>query len=251
MEKKDTSSCLDSKEQEYEFGRLCYEEFNTFKSTLFHNMDNLKKLLNKELLYEKDSKSALSVIKVQFEKFLHLEVIKPLNYDGRYVREIFKEYTRLEAQSLKDLITEYMESIEKCIFKAKEVKALDASSGTIERSGKVLDKANASSSENDCNKTRNGQSLEKESNTSGNKSSMLGNEYNERSNFGNDTDIKPTYDTEPIAEVPYIADYDVLAIEKQHIEQPKFINDTYVMEKNDSNVTSNSSDMSHNVRKVD
>ncbi|GJU54838.1 hypothetical protein Tco_1228552 [Tanacetum coccineum] len=51
---------------QYEFGRLCGEEFNTFKSTLFHNMDNLEKLLNKELLHVKDSKSALSVIKVQY-----------------------------------------------------------------------------------------------------------------------------------------------------------------------------------------
>ncbi|GKA30726.1 hypothetical protein Tco_0717031 [Tanacetum coccineum] len=183
METKNTSSsCSDSKEQkmqqkqkraknffgypihisfQYEFGRFCSEEFSTFKSTFFYNMDNLEKLLNKELLHEKDSKN--------------------------------------------EIITSGKES----------------------------------------------STLEKESNTSGNKSSMLGNEYNERSNFGNDTDIKPTYDTEPIAEVPYIADYDVLAIEKQHIEQPKFINDTYVMEKNDSNVTSNSSDMSHNVRKVD
>ncbi|GJS69845.1 hypothetical protein Tco_0702686 [Tanacetum coccineum] len=78
-------------------------------------MDNLEKQLNKEILHKKDTKSALSVIKVQFDKFLHSEVLKPLSYDARHVREIFKEYTILEAQSFKDLITEYMESIEKCI----------------------------------------------------------------------------------------------------------------------------------------
>ncbi|GJR02535.1 hypothetical protein Tco_0525519 [Tanacetum coccineum] len=43
----------------------------------------------------------------------------------------------------------------------------------------------------------------------------------------------------------------MFAIEKQHIVQPEFIIDTYVMEKDDSNVTPNSSNMSRNGGKVD
>ncbi|GJT52929.1 hypothetical protein Tco_0987983 [Tanacetum coccineum] len=182
-------------------------------------MDNLEKQLNKEIFHEKDSMSALSMIKVQFDKFLHSEVLQPSNYDGRHVREIFKVYTRLEAQFFKDMITEYMESIEKCIVE----RALHE---------QEIKKGNKSS-------------------TSGNKSTKLVNECSERSNSGNDTDIRPSYDTEPMTEVPNTADYKVFAIEKQHIEQPDFINDTYVMEKNNSNVTSDSTDMSHNVKKVD
>ncbi|GKE58462.1 hypothetical protein Tco_1497647, partial [Tanacetum coccineum] len=50
--------------------------------------------------------------------------------------------------------------------------------------------------------------------------SKSGNECRERRNSGNDIDIRPSYDTDPMAE-------------------------------NDSNVTSDSSDMSHNVSKVD
>ncbi|GJX73602.1 hypothetical protein Tco_0312197 [Tanacetum coccineum] len=146
---------------------------------LFHNMDNLEKLLNKELLHEKDSKCALSVIKVKCDKFLHSKVLKPSNYDGHQIREIFKEYTRMEAQSYKDLIIQYIESIENCI---------------VERE-------------------LNEQEIQK-------KLKRSGNECSKRSDFGNDTNVKPSYDTEPIAE-------------------------------NDSNVTSDSSDMSHNVRKID
>ncbi|GKC11125.1 hypothetical protein Tco_1007907 [Tanacetum coccineum] len=135
METKDTlSSCPGSEEQEmqrmqkqaksikqscisfqYVFGRLCGEEFNTFKSTLSNNMDNIDKQLNKEILHKKDSKSALSVIKVQFDKFFHSEVLKPSNYDGENIRNIFKEYTRMEPQSFKDVIIQYMESSENCI----------------------------------------------------------------------------------------------------------------------------------------
>nr|GEV42163.1 hypothetical protein [Tanacetum cinerariifolium] len=76
-----------------------------------------------------------------------------------------------------------------------------------------------------------------------------GNECSERSNCRDDTDIIPSYDIEPMAEVPNIADYNVFVVEKQHTKQPEFINDTHVMEKNDSNVTSDSSDMSHSGRK--
>ncbi|GJV41936.1 nucleotide-binding alpha-beta plait domain-containing protein [Tanacetum coccineum] len=71
-------------------------------------------------------------------------------------------------------------------------------------------------------------------------SGTVSGEGNESKNTRNDTDvdgadIRPFYDTESMAEVPNIADYNVFAIEKPHTEPPKFINDTYVMEKDDSN----------------
>ncbi|GKC99115.1 hypothetical protein Tco_1169390, partial [Tanacetum coccineum] len=75
--------------------------------------------------------------------------------------------------------------------------------------------------------------------SSGNECSYPGNENN---NFGNNTDvdganIRPSYDTYPMVEVPNIANYNVFVV------QPKFISDPYVMEKGDSNVTPDSSDM--------
>ncbi|GKF80244.1 hypothetical protein Tco_0238846, partial [Tanacetum coccineum] len=140
----------------------------------------------------------------------------------------------------------------------QEIKALDASSGNTKGSGTVSEKGNANGLENDCSKTWNDQSSRNQSSTSANESSRSriessrsGNECSERSNFGNDTEISPSYDTEPIAKVPNSADYNVFVIEKQYNVQPEFVNDTYMMEKNDSKVTSDSSDMSHNARKVD
>ncbi|GJU43136.1 hypothetical protein Tco_1200402 [Tanacetum coccineum] len=189
-------------------------------------MNNLEKQLNKETLHQKNSKSNLSVIKVQFDKFLHSEELKPSNYDGRHVRETFKDYTRMEAQSFKDLIIQHIDSIEQCIVeralheqkiqkrmkrlndrklqiqecKLQELKATDASSGDTYISGFVLDNGNIH---------------------------------------------------KLMAEVSNSANYNVFAIEKQHTKQPEFINDTCVMKTNDSNVTYDSSDMSHNVSKVD
>ncbi|GJU14674.1 putative reverse transcriptase domain-containing protein [Tanacetum coccineum] len=95
-------------------------------------------------------------------------------------------------------------------------------------------------------KTRNAHSSKKQSITSGNESSGSGNECNVRSNSGDDTDIRPSYDTEPMAKVPYTAEYNVFAIENKHIKQPEFLNDTSLMEKVDSNTTPDSSDMCNN-----
>ncbi|GKG58030.1 hypothetical protein Tco_0589641, partial [Tanacetum coccineum] len=72
------------------------------------------------------------------------------------------------------------------------------------------------------------------------------NECNDKSTYGDDTDIIPSYDTEPIVEVPYTTKYNVFANEKQHSEQPESISNTCVVEKVDSNVISDSLDMCDN-----
>ncbi|GKA44367.1 hypothetical protein Tco_0737091 [Tanacetum coccineum] len=219
---------------QYEFGCICSEEFNTFKSTLVHNMDNLAKQLNIEVLHEKDSKYALSVIKVQFHKFLQSEVLKPSNYKGEHIRKIFKEYSQMEAQSFTNLLIQNMDSIEKCIVeralheqeiqkrlkwlndrklqiqecKVQEDKAANANSGNIISSGFISDKGNA-------------------------------------------RNIKPSYDIEPMAEVSYTAEYNAFVLETQHTMKPEFLNDTSLMEKVDSDTTPNSSDMCNNEFKDD
>ncbi|GKA15860.1 hypothetical protein Tco_0695607 [Tanacetum coccineum] len=62
---------------------------------------------------------------------------------------------------------------------------------------------------------------------------------------------RPTYDAEPLEKAHPDDDYNVFAIEKQHFEQPESINDIYLMEKVDSNVTPDSSKMSTNELGVD
>ncbi|GJX57824.1 retrovirus-related pol polyprotein from transposon TNT 1-94 [Tanacetum coccineum] len=51
-------------------------------------------------------------------------------------------------------------------------------------------------------------------------SSSLGNDAD-----ADDADIKPVYDEEPMAEVQLTAEFNVLAIEKQHTKQPEFNNE--------------------------
>ncbi|GJX16130.1 hypothetical protein Tco_0216962 [Tanacetum coccineum] len=127
------------------FSSLFSNDIRTFKFELFHNMNNLEKQLNKETLHEKDSKSDISVVKVQFDKFLYLEELKPSNYDDRHIQEC----------------------------KIQDLKAMDASSGNKVSNGFVSDKGNVHCSENDCHKTGNDQSSENKGSTSGNESKPM------------------------------------------------------------------------------
>nr|GEV59679.1 hypothetical protein [Tanacetum cinerariifolium] len=106
-------------------------------------------------------------------------------------------------------------------------------SGEKDCSGIVLDKGND-------------QSLENQSNTSGDKSSKSRNECTDKSTSGDDTDIKPSYDMEPVVEVPYTAEYNVFVVDTQHSEQPECIINTFVVEKVDSNVILDSPNMCDN-----
>ncbi|GKE19653.1 hypothetical protein Tco_1427230 [Tanacetum coccineum] len=135
----------------------------------------------------------------------------------------------MEAQTFKEIIIQDMDSIEQ---------STDASSRDTDSSGIVSDKGND-------------QSLENQSNIFEDESSRSRNECNDKSTSGDDTDIRHSYDTLPMAEVPYIVEYNVFAVETQHFKQPENMNDTSLMEKVDSNTTLDSSDMCNNEFKDD
>ncbi|GKB68779.1 hypothetical protein Tco_0930191 [Tanacetum coccineum] len=110
--------------------------------------------------------------------------------------------------------------------KVQEVKVADASSRNTNSSGIVSDSTN--SSENDCSKTGDDQSLRNQSSTSGNESitsgndtSKSGNECRERRNSGNDIDIRPSYDTDPMAEDEHVLLASLIAKLKLDVDENK------------------------------
>nr|GEW74669.1 hypothetical protein [Tanacetum cinerariifolium] len=196
-------------------------------------MNKLEKQLNNEILHEKDSKSAISVIKVHFDKFIHSEMLKSSNYDSnaREARQDFKDHIQMGAQSFKEFIIQHMESTKQWLKQRMLA-------GEKDCSGIVSDKGND-------------QGLENQSNTSGDESRRSRNECNDKSTSKDDTDIRPSYDIEPMVEVPYNAEYNVFAVETQHSEQPESINDTHVMEKDDSYINPDSPNMCDNDNQAD
>ncbi|GJV38088.1 hypothetical protein Tco_1410565 [Tanacetum coccineum] len=62
----------------------------------------------------------------------------------------------------------------------------------------------------------------------------------------------PIFDTEPLQKVQNDNDnYNVFANDREHPEQPEFVNDTYLEEQGDTNITIDSLDMSTNGETVD
>nr|GEU45093.1 hypothetical protein [Tanacetum cinerariifolium] len=113
----------------------------------------------------------------------------------------------------------------------------------------------ASSGDTNCSrivsKKGNDQGLENQSNTIEDESSRSKNECNDKSTSRDDTNIRPSYDTESMVEVPYTAKYNVFAVDTQYSEQPECIINTCVMEKFDSNVIPDSPDMCDNEIQTD
>ncbi|GJX63677.1 retrovirus-related pol polyprotein from transposon TNT 1-94 [Tanacetum coccineum] len=274
MELKDTlSSCSDLDEQEIQqlqkqakiLKENSLNKLNALQTTIQHLsssnnliLHNLERQLNKETLHENDFNSDLRVIKVQFDKFIHSKVLEPSNYNSYDLetRRDFKEYTHMKAQTFKETIIQNMNSIEQCIVeRAKheqelqnELKRLNERKLQIQECKvQKVKESDASSGDNDCSRIvsdkENDQGLENQSNTSGDESSRSRNECNDKRNSGDDTDISPSYDTEPMVEVPYTAEYNVFVVDTQHSEQPECIINTCVVDKADSNVTPDSPDI--------
>ncbi|GJW63855.1 hypothetical protein Tco_0115739 [Tanacetum coccineum] len=187
-------------------------------------MDTLEQQLTKETILESNCKNAFRVLKTQFEKIFTSVLIKPSSLDGTYARKDFHAYTGMEPQLFKETIIKTLISLK--IICSKQ-------SFLHKRFRK--DKGNDQGLKND-------QDLQNQSNTSGDKSSRSRNECNDKSTSGDDTDIRPSYDTETIVEVPYTAEYNVFDVDTQHSEQPQCIINTWVVEKADSNVTPDSPD---------
>ncbi|GKF13744.1 hypothetical protein Tco_0055206, partial [Tanacetum coccineum] len=194
-------------------------------------MKNLERQLDKETLHEKDSNFDLSVIKVQFDQFIHSKVLEPSNYNsyGLETRRDFKHYTQMELQTFKEAIIQNIDSIEECIVERarheqemhNRMKRLNERKLQIQECMVQKDKASdASLGEKDCSRIV--------------------------SDKENDQDIKPCYDTKPMVKVPYIVEYNVFAVDTQHSEQPECIINTCVVEKVDSNVIPDSPDMCDN-----
>ncbi|GJX08808.1 hypothetical protein Tco_0196740 [Tanacetum coccineum] len=154
------------------------------------------------------------------EKKLNIEILheKDSKSDLKHI------ITKIE-KSRATKVNEIKLQIQECMV--QKVKAMDASLGEKDRSRIVSDEEN-------------NQGLENQSNTSGDESSRSSNKCNDKSTFGDVSDIRPSYDTEPMVKVTYTAEYNVFAVESQHSEQHENMNDTSLMEKVDSNTTPDS-----------
>ncbi|GJS34655.1 hypothetical protein Tco_0533037 [Tanacetum coccineum] len=198
------------------FATLFGQDIETFTGTMFLNVDQLEKQLDKEEFQEIGSMAAFKVLETQFQMFIKSRIY----LDDEFVvmtRNYFLQYTQLAIPEFRDTLIQHMESVKKSIDerakhkqeynswvnerqmqttedKVDSRKALDASLVDTESSGTTL----------------------KEQDTS----SRSGNDAH-----ADDADIRPIYDEEPMAEVQTTAEINIFATGQQHTEQPEFNNE--------------------------
>ncbi|GJV56893.1 hypothetical protein Tco_1457898 [Tanacetum coccineum] len=170
---------------------------------------------------------------------------------NREVKEIFRDYTTMTAHTFKETIIQNMNSIEQCIIeracheqelkmtlkklserqlqiqkcKVQEVQSSVTSSGDETSSGIVSD-----------------EEIEKQ---------KLEAHYSYMAKIQEVSPEESSSTSQPLEQVQNHDENDVFANVRRHSEQPESINDTYVLEKDDSNVIPDSSNICTNDNQVD
>ncbi|GKD71139.1 hypothetical protein Tco_1325229, partial [Tanacetum coccineum] len=96
------------------FATLFGQDVETFTGTMFLNMDQLEKQLDKEEFQEIGSMAAFKVLETQFQMFIKSRIY----LDDEYVvmtHNYFLQYTQLEIPEFRDMLIQHMESVKKSI----------------------------------------------------------------------------------------------------------------------------------------
>ncbi|GJS19203.1 retrovirus-related pol polyprotein from transposon TNT 1-94 [Tanacetum coccineum] len=198
------------------FATLFGQDVETFIGTMFLNVDQLEKQLDKEEFQEIGSIASFKVLETQFQMFIksrmYLDdefVVMTCNY--------FLQYTQLAIPEFRDTLIQHMESVKKSIDERAQHKR-EYDSWVNERqiqttedkvdTGKAVDASLVN--------TESIGTESKEQDTS----SRSGNDAH-----ADDADIRPIYDEEPMVEVQTTAEINIFATGQQHTEQPEFNNE--------------------------
>ncbi|GKA24148.1 hypothetical protein Tco_0710181 [Tanacetum coccineum] len=193
------------------FTKLFGQDVETFTGTMFLNVDQLEKQLDKEEFQEIGSMAAFKVLETQFQMFIKSRIY----LDDEYVimtRKYFLEYTQLEIREFRDTLIQHMESVKKSIDKRALHKR--------EYDSRVNERQMQTTKENvDTSKAMDASLVNTKS--SGTESGK----QDTSSNLGNDVDIKSVYRKESMDEVQLTAENNVFATGQEHTEQPEFNNE--------------------------
>ncbi|GJY59977.1 protein FAR1-related sequence 11 [Tanacetum coccineum] len=172
------------------------KDYDSFAYKFYYNLARLENQMSRVEYHEGNSKTYLIELRKQCEAFLTNGNPKSLDLSMfSYYLEVFQKYILHDIKSMKDILVRYLNDIEK---------EIDVRAHHEEELARVYD-----------SKAR-----------SGTKSKMK----DECSKSGNDThaegpDIRLSNDIKPLHEVQPTVVYNVNANDRQHAEQPKFINE--------------------------
>ncbi|GJW10879.1 hypothetical protein Tco_1576706 [Tanacetum coccineum] len=187
------------------------KDFEIFTGTMFLNMDQLQKQLNNNEFQEIGSMASFKVLETQFQMFIKSKIY----LNDEYIvmtRNYFLQYTQLDIPEFRETLVQFMEYVKKSIDE-RALHKREHDSRVNERQTQMAMEKVDTSKELDASSViieSNGTELQKQDTSS---------------RSGNDADIRPIYDEEPMAEVQMTADENVSATGKQHTEQPESNNE--------------------------
>ncbi|GJX65227.1 hypothetical protein Tco_0299570 [Tanacetum coccineum] len=199
------------------------EDYDSFAYKFYHNLARLENQLSRVENHEGDSKTYLIELRKQCEAFLTNRNPKSLELSMfSYYMEVFQKYTLYDIKSTKNMLVSCLNAIEK---------EIDARAHHEDKLARVYDsRVNERTTQTQegmvymvKDKCDDGLVVKARRGT---ESEMK----DECSNSGNDTqaegpDIRLSNDTKPLHEVQSTVAYNEDANDRQHAEQPKFINE--------------------------
>ncbi|GKA62046.1 hypothetical protein Tco_0761565 [Tanacetum coccineum] len=237
------------------------EEHQTFKLKMFHNLDQLRLQLERENLHGVNAKTCLQALRTQFKEFLASKGVNATDLLNQGWQQDFKDFTRCEPSAYRRELLENLDTLEAVIHKAvitygrlpllftesfffmiqiNPVQAVDDRLIVSKSSGIESENNNALSKSVNETQLQQHESLVTESTTV-------------EANLT--TDVKNWFLGQLLTEkqrtnVQLTAQHNVLANEQQHTEQSEPNYDTYLLEKGDSNTTSDSTNMCHREEEI-
>ncbi|GJX19095.1 hypothetical protein Tco_0221772 [Tanacetum coccineum] len=184
------------------FATLFGQGIVTFTGTMFLNVDQLEKQLDKEEFQEIRSMAAFKVLETQFQMFIKSRIY----LDDEFVvmtRNYFLQYIQLAIPEFRDTLIQHIESVKKSIGERAKNKQ-EYNSWVNERQMQTTEDKVDSSKALDASlvDTKSSGRALKEQDTS----IRSGNDAH-----ADDADIRPIYDEEPMVEVQTTAEINIFA----------------------------------------
>ncbi|GJU02397.1 hypothetical protein Tco_1112735 [Tanacetum coccineum] len=95
------------------FMTLFGQDNETFTSTMFLNLDQLQRQLDKDEFQEDKSMAAFWVIDNQFQKFIDWQYF--VDYDSQMTEMLFAEYTGINVTQFKETLLQHMGNVKKFV----------------------------------------------------------------------------------------------------------------------------------------
>nr|GEW21558.1 copia protein [Tanacetum cinerariifolium] len=171
------------------FAALFGQDIETFTGTMFRNVEQLEKKLDKEDYQEIGSMAAFNVLDTQFQMFIMSRVYLNDEYVAM-TRSYFIQYTQQQILEFRNILIQHLESVKKSIDERAQLKR-EYDRWVNERQMQKIEEKVDTSKAMDASSvdTKSSRTETKEQDTS----SRSGNDVHD-----DGTDIRPIYDEEPM-----------------------------------------------------